>query len=66
MNLTGATLPRIVLSGSRIVVGTGPALLADGLTVQGDVALDDHFYAQAAGDSGTIRLHSAHVGAAYH
>lgn len=62
VNLTGAALPRIVLSGSRIVVASAPALLADGLEVQGNFVLDDHFHAEAVGEPGTVRLRNAHIG----
>jgi len=61
VNLVSATLSRLVLSGSRIVVAAAPAVRADRVTVHGDLLLDDQFYAEAPGDRGTVRLAGAHV-----
>ncbi|HET9895647.1 MAG TPA: hypothetical protein VFQ44_12030 [Streptosporangiaceae bacterium] len=62
VNLTGARLPRIILSGSRITTVAESAICADGLNLAGDLILDDHFQAAAAGDAGTVRLRGARIG----
>jgi len=60
--LTGVRLPRLVLSGSRIVVSRGPAVSADGMDVAGDVMLDDHFEAESSESAGAVRLRAARIG----
>lgn len=56
------------LHGARLASGTGPALLADGLTVHGDLMLaaaaapGPAFCAAGAGEEGTVLLRRASVG----
>jgi hypothetical protein len=62
MYLRGARLPELMLNGCICTPGTGPALHADGLNVDGDVFLDGGFTATSSTELGTVRLLGAHIG----
>jgi hypothetical protein len=62
IRLLGARAGVLNCSGARLENITGPALEADHLQVDRDVALDGGFAATSAGELGTIQLPGAHIG----
>lgn len=62
IRLLGARAGVLNCSGARLENTTGPALEADHLQVDRDVALDGGFAATSAGELGTIQLPGAHIG----
>jgi hypothetical protein len=52
----------LACSGAKLTNPSGAALSGDGLTVDGDVLLDDGFTATGAGGTGAVRLPGAHIG----
>ena len=62
IRLLGARAGVLNCSGARLENATGPALEADHLQVDRDVALDGGFAATSAGELGTIQLPGAHIG----
>lgn len=53
---------QLVLSGAAVTNNSGPALVADGLTVKADVFFNEGFTAIGHGDLGTVRLVGASIG----
>ncbi|WP_130335447.1 hypothetical protein [Micromonospora kangleipakensis] len=62
IRLLGAHLGVLYCSGARLENTTGPALEADQLQVDRDVALVGGFTATSASELGTIQLLGAHIG----
>ncbi|MFG3702603.1 hypothetical protein ACGF5C_32740 [Micromonospora sp. NPDC047620] len=62
IRLLGARLGTLDCGGARLKNVTGPALEADHLRVDRDVALDGGFIATSASELGTIQLPGAHIG----
>jgi len=62
IRLLGARAGALICSGARLENTTGPALEADHLQVDRDVALDSGFAATSASELGTIQLPGAHIG----
>ncbi|MEU4643710.1 hypothetical protein [Micromonospora sp. NPDC023814] len=62
VRLLGAHLGTLHCTGARLKNATGPALEADHLQVDRDVALDGGFTATSASELGTIQLPGAHIG----
>ncbi|MER5333750.1 hypothetical protein [Micromonospora sp. NPDC002717] len=62
VRLLGAHLGTLHCTGARLMNTSGPALEADHLQVDRDVALDDRFTATSASELGTIQLPGAHIG----
>src|SRR5262249_19453733 len=63
VNLTGAQIGGgLDCDGAALCNDSGPALGADGLQVGRRVLLRDRFTATGAGQYGTVRLTSAHIG----
>jgi hypothetical protein len=60
--LNRAHLGHFQANGATLTNDIGPALFADGLTVDGSVVLSQGFTAIGAGPSGVIRLSSGHIG----
>jgi hypothetical protein len=50
------------MNGATLTNGAGPALVADGVTVDSDAFFDDGFSATGQGDFGAVRLPGGHVG----
>jgi hypothetical protein len=61
LDVRGARLRRVDLSGSSITNHKGPAVHADGLVVDGDLYLRDGFQAEGYGGAGALRLVDAHI-----
>jgi hypothetical protein len=62
VRLLGAHITgQLVLSGAKLTNGTGRALAADGLQVNGDLFLDRGFRATGHGEDGAVRLLGAHI-----
>lgn len=62
VSLLGAKVTgQLVMRGAKLSNGTGPALVADGLIVDGDAVLNDQFTAHGDGDGGAVRLVGARV-----
>jgi hypothetical protein len=60
--LGGATITgQLTLRGTNLVNSTGPALMADSITIQGAAFLDQGFTATGAGRLGAVRLTEAKV-----
>lgn len=53
---------QLSMSGASVTNGSGPALIADGLIVDSDAALNAGFAATGSGGRGTLRMPDAHVG----
>ncbi|MGW1958608.1 hypothetical protein ACWCPI_38740 [Streptomyces sp. NPDC001920] len=51
----------LILSGTTILNSEGPALVADGATVQGDAHFDGKFHAEGSSRRGTVRLPGATI-----
>lgn len=49
------------MSGATLINRTGPALVADGLTLDADAFFDNDFSAQSSFDSGCVRLNNARI-----
>ena len=62
IRLLGAHIASLDCSGARLENTIGPALEADHLEVDRDVALDGGFTATSVSDLGTIGLSGAHIG----
>ncbi|SCF36086.1 hypothetical protein GA0074696_4844 [Micromonospora purpureochromogenes] len=62
IRLLGARLGTLDCSGARLENTVGPALEADHLQVNRDVALDAGFTATSASELGTVQLPGAHIG----
>ncbi|MEB0268045.1 hypothetical protein, partial [Cryobacterium sp. 10I5] len=52
---------QLSLSGAILTNETGPALTADGVSVGGDMFLDDEFTATGHGDDGAVRFPGAQI-----
>ncbi|PWR12588.1 hypothetical protein DKT68_02815 [Micromonospora acroterricola] len=62
IRLIGAHIGSLNASGARLTNTAGPAIDADGLTVDRDVALDSGFTATSASGWGGVGLSGAHIG----
>lgn len=63
VSLSGSHVSRsLFFNGAVLTNGAGPALVADGLRVDGDLCLLDGFSAFGCGDRGSVHLLSARVG----
>lgn len=60
--LNRAHLGRFQANGATLTNDSGPALFADGLTVDGGVALSPRFTATGSGPRGALRLPGGHIG----
>src|SRR5664280_94176 len=65
VRLPGANIRgQLACSGAQLRNDSGPALLADGLTVGGGVFLHDRFTATGTGEDGAVRLLGANISGA--
>jgi hypothetical protein len=62
MRLLGAHGGVLDLSGAVLINPNGPALVGDGLQLDGPLFLSEGFRATGHGEHGTVRLQSAHIG----
>jgi hypothetical protein len=63
VRLTGAHIGgQLACPGAQLTNDTGPALSADGLTVDGSISLTDGCTATGHGEKGAVRLTGAHIG----